>query len=120
MLRQLEYQLEQACVEDERGHLDVAMGMYSQAVEAALQDVREQQLKQLTCMLLLKCRPLPSLFPTFVFSLPLFVPPSLPSTPPSTSFPIPPLPSPLSLPPSLPLLPPTLSSHPILSLSPSL
>ena len=103
MLRQLEYQLEQACVEDERGHLDVAMGMYSQAVEAALQDVREQQLKQLTCMLLLKCRPLPSLFPTFVFSLPLFVPPSLPSTPPS----LPPSP------PSHPILPPSLSSSPI-------
>ena len=42
VLRQLEYQLEQACVEDEKGHLDVAMGMYSRAVETALQGVGGQ------------------------------------------------------------------------------
>ena len=61
VLRQLEYQLEQACVEDEKGHLDAAMGMYSRAVEAALQDVREQAgTAQWLLNCLLPSPPLPS------------------------------------------------------------
>ena len=49
VLHQLEYQLEQACVEDEKGHFDVAMGLYSRAVETALQGVREQLTQHQCC-----------------------------------------------------------------------
>ena len=62
VLHQLEYQLEQACVEDEKGHLDVAMGLYSRAVETALQGVREQLTQHQ--LLLLTCPSLPSSHPS--------------------------------------------------------